>query len=109
MNNCTFVGRITKELEIKTIKDNKILKFNLAVRRTSNKEKTDFIPVVVWGELASSIAKYSGKGKLIGIIGELHTNYFEKDEVKRLNFELTAKEVKFIEWNDNKINMKDNE
>lgn len=105
MNRVVLIGRLTKDPDLKFIPStgNPVVTFNLAVdRRIPNKEgvrEADFIPVVVYGKIAESIANYVNKGKLIGVTGRIQTrNYEAKDGTKRYLIEVIADEVQFLEW-----------
>jgi single-strand DNA-binding protein len=105
MNKCLFIGRLTKDPELKYLPGTgtAVATFNIAVdRRMPNKDgkrEADFIPVVVWGKQAESCATYTAKGKLIGIFGRLQVrSYDAKDGVKKIISEIVAEEVQFIEW-----------
>lgn len=111
MNKVMFIGRITKDVELKQIKQNEkhVVNFTLAVSRpfsNANGEKiVDFIPVVAWDRNAELIAKYTKKGSLVSVIGRLQMVSFEgKDGVKRYISQVVTQEVQFLEWvKDNKV------
>lgn len=113
MNNLSIVGRITKDLEIVTKGESKYVKFTVAVDRTvKNKEGekvTDFIPVIAWGSTAERIVKFTGKGKLVSVEGEIHTSPYDKNGEKRISFEVQARNIGFLEWNKNDENNSTNE
>lgn len=68
MNECYFMGRLTKDPEVRYTQSGKVVAtFCLAVDRTftdgnGNKE-TDFFNMVVWGKLAELIGNTVGKGQ----------------------------------------------
>ena len=85
MNNCTFIGRICNEIEVKTSSGGKsFARFNIAVSRSYVKEgserESDFIPISVFGKTADFVGKYFKKGQEIAIIGELHSSSFTDKE-----------------------------
>ena len=103
-NNVNLLGRITKDLEIKSIgEDNCVLNFNLAINRVTKKDaehpEADFIPIVAWGKTAENIAKFFGKGDRIGVSGRLQSRTYEdKDSGKnRSVIEMVVDEFEFIE------------
>lgn len=66
LNMLTLVGRIVSDLEInETEKENKIGVLKLAVPRTFKNEygeyDTDFIPVILNGDIAKNTAEYCKK------------------------------------------------
>ena len=103
-NNVNLLGRITKDLEVKSIgEDNCVLNFNLAINRVTKKDaehpEADFIPIVAWGKTAENIAKFFGKGDRIGVSGRLQSRTYEdKDSGKnRSAIEVVVDEFEFIE------------
>ncbi len=87
MNRVCLVGRITKDLELRTTpSNNSVCQFNLAVNRIGVKEgqqDVDFINCVVWNKTAENLAKYQGKGSQVAIEGNLRVEKFEhKGEIR---------------------------
>ena len=79
MNIAMIVGRITKDIELRTTDNGKnVVKFTLAVNK--DKEHTNFINCIVWNKLAETMAKYCKKGDLIGINGEIQTGSYENSK-----------------------------
>lgn len=82
-NNCTFIGRITKDIETETVgqgdKAFTKIRFNVAVEKKMTKDQkekakkenrptADFIPCEAVGKQADNILKFFGKGKGIQIM-----------------------------------------
>ena len=84
MNSVNLTGRITKDPELKTGKDNSpYLFFCLAVDGGKDKEGnkyTDFIDCIAYKSQAEYIAKYIKKGAMLGISGRLHVSSREDSE-----------------------------
>lgn len=78
-----MLGRITKDVELKQTQSGvSVVSFTIAVNRRFVKEgqpNVDFINCVAWRGTAEFIAKYFGKGKMIGIVGSLQTGKYDKD------------------------------
>ena len=104
MNKSILIGRLTKDVELKYTPSNQtaVTSFTLAVDRKAQKGKekeTDFINIVLWGKTAENAAQYTGKGKLIAVIGRIQTRSYEaKDGGKRYVTEVVGEEVRFLEW-----------
>lgn len=110
MNNVSLVGRITHDLEMKILGDDKqCTKFNLAVdrylgnaqkdeKKSEGKQIADFPRIVAWGKIADNCCKYLTKGALISITGRVSTNRFEKEdgEISYIT-EIVAEKVQFLE------------
>lgn len=108
MNKTVLIGRLTKDPELKYTpgSGNAVTTITLAVDRRFSKvenKEADFIPVVVWGKSAESVAQYMAKGRLMAVSGRIQTRSYEaKDGGKRYVTEVIAEEVQFLEWGDSK-------
>lgn len=78
-NNVVLVGRIAGDLKHTPKKGDVSARtsFMLACNRIGS-EKADYIPVVCWGAVAESVAKFCAKGKEVAAIGNLRTNSTRK-------------------------------
>lgn len=82
MNLCTFVGRITKDPEIRYSQDSQmaIAKFVLAVDRNykaaEGEESADFFPCVAFDKRAEFVEKHLYKGIRIAINGKMRNNNY---------------------------------
>lgn len=101
MNNCTFIGRLTKDPELRYTKDNQaVCTFTIAVNRYNG--MADFIRIEAWGTTAENCAKYLVKGRQVGVVGSLRNNRYEKDGVKHSFDYVYADRVEFLEWGEKK-------
>jgi single-strand DNA-binding protein len=76
MNNVFFLGRITKTPEIRQTNGGKdYCRFSLAVDR--DKESTDFIPCLCWGDNAQNLAKYVVKGQQLLVQGKMQSGSYQ--------------------------------
>ena len=88
-NKVIMLGRITKDLELKTTPNGvSVLTFSIAVdRRFQQKgedKKTDFFNCVAWRNEADFISRYWSKGRAILIEGELQNrSYKDKNGVEK--------------------------
>jgi len=72
MNNCSFVGRLVKDVQVREAKSGSKVLFNrLAVRAERKDEEDLFMNFVVFGKGAEVVAEYRQKGGEIGISGRL--------------------------------------
>ena len=103
MNNVSMIGRITKDLELKSYNEGKgfYTKFTLAINRVVHKDsqpEADFINIVAWSGLAESLCKHLKKGSQIGITGRLSSSsYIDKEGNKRYSTEVVAEDFKFLD------------
>lgn len=105
MNKVMLVGRITKDLELKKVGDEKVsvVNFTIAVNTGINKntgEKiVDFIPVSAWNKIAENLYKHTGKGTLISVIGSLRSRNFKiTDGIVKQIPEVKAERIQFLEF-----------
>lgn len=105
INRSVLVGRLTKDPELKyTPSGVAVTQFTLAVDRPftnqSGEREADFIPVVVWRQLAETCANYLRKGRLTGVEGRIQVRNYENSEGKRVYVtEVVADNVRFLESN----------
>ena len=99
MNNIQLLGRISKDLELKTTTSGKsVCSFDIAVARKFNKDITDFIPCTVWDKTAEIMCKFVKKGQLIAIDGSLYTRKYEdKNGNNRTAYEVNVNNFYFAE------------
>lgn len=105
MNKVVLIGRLTKDPELRYTPGTgtAVSTVTLAVDRYNSKtqqREADFIPVVVYGKQAESLANYLSKGSPAAVSGRIQTrSYDAKDGTKRYVTEVVADVplgVKFI-------------
>ena len=105
MNNCNFVGRLTKEPELKATSSGKsVCNFSIAVDRgykdSQGNRVADFIPCVAWDPIASLIVNNFSKGNNIGVTGRLESRSYEDiDGNKRTIYSILVNNIDFIQGN----------
>lgn len=102
MNRVCLVGRLTKDVDLRyTPNGTAVASFTLAVDRNyknaQGEKETDFIPCVVFRQLAELCANYLSKGKMAAVDGRIQTrNYDGKDGKKVYVTEVIAENVQFL-------------
>lgn len=101
LNRVVLIGRLTKDPELRyTPSGVAVCSFTLAVDRNfknSNGEKeADFIPCVVYRQLAEITANALSKGKLAAVDGRLQIRSYEKDGQRHWVTEVIAENVRFL-------------
>ena len=97
MNQVILMGRVTKDLELNFTSAGKhMLRFSLAVE--VNKEKTNFIDVVVFGNSAKYLFNYLKSKGRVAITGTLQNNNYEKNGIKIYSYNVVADKVKIIDF-----------
>lgn len=100
MNNVNIIGRITNDLEVRTVgQDLQVLSFSIAYNeRRRDREESHFFDVTAWGKQAETIATYFKKGQRIGITGRLRQERFkDREGNNRSKVSLVLSEFVFIE------------
>lgn len=101
MNNCIFIGRLTRDPEGKVSSSGtEYCTFSVAVDRSfKNKDgerEADFIPCKAWRAQSAFITKYFHKGDGIVVSGRLEVSkYVDKDGNNRTRYEIVAENVEF--------------
>lgn len=85
MNKAILIGRVTKDVELKTTTSGKsVVQFTLAVNRDYKNAEgnydADFINCVAFEQRAETISKYVHKGDRFGIVGKISTRTFDKND-----------------------------
>lgn len=102
MNNVMLVGRLTNDIELKTLESGKnVSSIQLAVTRPfkniDGTYDTDFIECVLWDELAENIREYCKKGDTVGVRGRLQTELYEdKEGKKRKSTQVIVEKLTFL-------------
>lgn len=98
MNNLfIFIGRITKDLELRYTKENKaVLDFVIAIN--NGKDDTSYIKLTSFGSVAELMAKYCKKGDLVGVQGLIKNhNWEDKNGNKHYDYTFLATKVTFLQ------------
>lgn len=103
LNTSIIVGRLTRDIELKTAGETTVANFTVAVDKPYNKNndhpEANWIDCVAWGKTAEFLEKYFKKGSKVGITGSLQTRTYEvKDtKVKVKVTEILVSTVDFVE------------
>lgn len=110
MNKVLLVGRITRDIELRTTPSGKVVsRFTIAVSHNYTNENgergADFINCIVWGRQAENVSKYCKKGSLISAEGRItNRNYDAQDGTKRYVTEVLCEQISFLNTSDKKGN-----
>jgi len=86
MNRIMLIGRISKDIELRTTGTNKdVANFSIAVNNPYKKDEqgntqADFFDCIVWGTQAVNLQKYQEKGDLISIEGRLANQKWQDEK-----------------------------
>lgn len=79
LNVCTFVGRVTKDAELKTVgaKATPLATFSIANNTGFGQyAKTQFFECQMWGKQGEGVVQYLTKGKQVAVTGTLEDNTY---------------------------------
>lgn len=79
MNSFIGIGRLTKDCELRYTTSNKaVASFSIAITRTyKGQNESDFINCECWGQVAETLSKYTHKGDLIAVNGNIRTEKYQ--------------------------------
>ncbi len=85
MNNVSLIGRITKDIELKTTDSGMVataifIAINNGKNENGEERPADFPKICVYEKQAQNLAKYCKKGSLVAITGRLKTRTYEKED-----------------------------
>ena len=103
VNKVILIGNLGIDPEIRhTTAGQTVCNFRIATSETwkdkegVKQEKTEWIPITVWGSQAEFCGKYLSKGSLVYVQGKFTTTSYEKDNVKIYRTEVVAQSVKSL-------------
>lgn len=95
INTVNLIGYVGIQPELKTTQSGKsVCSFNLAVKGRA--DKTNWIKLVFWNNLAEIVVKYIRKGEQLGVTGEINVREYEVEGSKRTAFEINVNDITFI-------------
>lgn len=106
LNQCNFIGRLGKEVEVKFMPSGKaVVNFNIACsddyknKDTGEKvEQTNWINIVMFGRLAEIAGEYLGKGSKVFVSGKLTVRKWQdKQGNDRYTTEIVANEMQMLD------------
>ena len=100
MNRVFLIGRLVRDPEIvKKDANLQVTKFTLVVNdypSSNSNQKSNFIKCVGFNKIAETINKYLLKGNQILVEGRISTSTYEKDGIKRNNFDIIISKLTFL-------------
>ena len=103
INNVVLIGRLVRDVDLKFTNSGKAAtNFTLAVNRDFKNEQgeneADFISCAAFGKQAENMARFLGKGSLIGVEGRISTRSYQAKDGKTVYItEVITNKVTFIE------------
>lgn len=103
MNSVNLIGRITKDIELKTTESGMVatsmfIAINNGKNENGEDKPADFPKICVYEKQAENLAKYCKKGSLVAVTGRLKTrNYEKEDGTKVYETYVIASKVQFLD------------
>ena len=100
-NRFEFIGRLTKDPELKTVGENVVANMTIAVQsKYKDKEgnkRTDFFNIQAWRKKGEIMAKYLSKGSLLWVDGEISNGkYKDKEGQDKYTVNFTVEDFGFL-------------
>ena len=100
MNNVSLIGNMTKDPDLRYSTGNEptaVCRFTIAVNDGyGEKQRTSFIPIVVFGKTAENCDKYLAKGKKVAVNGRIQTGSYEREGRTIYTTDVIASNVEFL-------------
>ena len=113
MNNVSLMGRLVRDIEIKTTATGMLIgNFTLALDKGLSKDKkqeleamnkptADFIRCLSFGKTAEILGQYVGKGNRLAIEGRIQTGSYENQQGQRVyTTDIIVDRFSFIDFQD---------
>ena len=103
MNKFQFLGRLTKEVEVRATTSGSVVSvFDIAVNRrfadANGKRETDFFKITAFSKTAEFVSKYFKKGKQVLVEGRIQNRTWEDEQgQKRYATDYIAEQVYFAD------------
>lgn len=100
MNQVCLIGRLVDFPKTTANEKVSVVRFTLAVRKeykpSENSPDAEFINCVAFNKVGEVINKFTEKGTMLGLVGQLQTRSYEKDGIKRYVTEVVASKIDLI-------------
>ena len=100
MNNVNLIGNLTRDPELRYstgANQTAICRFTIAVNDGyGDRQRTSFIPIVVFGKQAENCDRYLAKGRRVAITGRIQTGSYEKEGRTVYTTDVIASNVEFL-------------
>lgn len=100
-NNFIFIGRLTRDPELRYTSSNKALtQIDLAIQ--NGKDDTTFVPITLFEKMAENVCKYCEKGDLIGFQGSVKNHNWEDNKGnKHYDYTFMTNRMSFLQTKTN--------
>lgn len=89
INNFILQGRFVKDLDLRYTSSGKAVASSTVASQRNFKNgngeyESDFIPVVIWGKTAETVANHFKKGNEILLVGRIQTRNYDNDQGQKI-------------------------
>jgi single-strand DNA-binding protein len=97
LNKCMFIGNLGRDPEVRSMQDGKkVANLSIGVSERwkdkstgEKKERTEWVRVVIFGQLAETAERYLKKGSKVYVCGQMQTRkWTDKDGVEKYSTEV---------------------
>ena len=96
LNQCSFIGRLGKDIEIRYLQDGKAVASGTMAVNGYKEGQTEWVRFSAFDKLAEVMAKYLSKGSQLFLSGRMQTRSWEKDGETKYSTEIIANDVLFL-------------
>ncbi len=100
MNNVILIGNLVRDPELRYStgqNQTAVCRFTVAVNDGyGERQRTSFIPIVVFGKQAENCERYLAKGRKVAVNGRIQTGSYEKDGRTVYTTDVIANNVEFL-------------
>lgn len=93
LNSCAFTGNLTRDAETKTVGENEVLTFSIAVNGRKDGDVM-YLNCDLWRP--GGVGEYLTRGKQVAVSGELRCKRYEKDGQKKEIWTLEVKNLALL-------------
>lgn len=110
MNKVMLIGNLCFDFELKHTKNDKVYTKNtIAVKERFDKDKSNFIRIVLWNKTAEVAHKYLSKGDKIALVGTVKTgSYVDNAGTTKYTWDVWVEELHFVNTKPKTNNNNDN-
>ena len=102
LNSCTFIGRLTKDADLRVTNTGiDVANFSIAVNSSEKagdqwRDKANFFDMVLFGKPAEAVHPYLKKGQQVAVTAEAVQDRWEKDGEKHQRVKFTVRGLQLL-------------
>ena len=102
LNSCTFIGRLTKDADLRVTNTGiDVANFSIAVNSSEKagdqwRDKANFFDMVLFGRAATGVGPYLKKGTQVGVQAEAQFETWEKDGQRHSKVKFSVRNIQIL-------------